>query len=287
MHSVDFVYPNVTSLSQRGSLLTRWSLAQEAGCIYVEVPADMIKNKTEVERTGQEIGSFLSRSSIEELYEQDASVPRDLHYVLHTEPSVPRTDQYGLATQTPLRWHDDAWVTAFVNMIVEIQDFLGRPADVIEIHPGDRRNSYVDLGLAVSSIVEGHRNVFDTKPLVLLENRTGQIVSNGNGVAEMWHCIRDNFPEVACTFGIMCDLQQFYTVTGKNLLPALRQIPAESLRGFHIHHKHRCPSLSDPIPWAEVFEYIRDVEQPILINPEIHHANRVKDAVTFCKQMLG
>lgn len=28
---------------------------------------------------------------------------------------------------------------------------------------------------------------------------------------------------MACTFGIMCDLQQFYTVTGKNLLPALRR----------------------------------------------------------------
>ena len=68
---------------------------------------------------------------------------------------------------------------------------------------------------------------------------------------------------------------------------AAAQIPAESLRGFHICYKYRCPSLSDPIPWAGAFGYVRNIEQPILINPETHHANRVKDAVVFGKLMLG
>ncbi len=70
MPRIHYVYPNITELAQRGGLAGRWRLAAPLGGTHVEVPADFIKNRTEVERTGQDIGAFLSWSSIELLYER-------------------------------------------------------------------------------------------------------------------------------------------------------------------------------------------------------------------------
>jgi hypothetical protein len=287
MVAVDFVYPNVPAVSQRGGLLERWNRAREAGCTYVEVPADMVKNRTEVERTGQDIGSFLSRASIEEIYVQDEALPKGVRYILHTEPSVPRTDQYGLMAQTPLRWYDDAWVTAFVDMMIEIQDFLGRPAEAIEIHSGDRRNSFTDIALAVSSIVEAHHSAFGQEPLVLMVNRPGQVVSDGGTASEAWHYVSENLPELLCSFGLALDLHHLYTARKGDLIPSLRQVPPEAVAAFHIHYRHQLPSPYDPLPWTEVFDYIRGIEGRVLIKTEIRRADRVGEAVAFCRPMLA
>jgi hypothetical protein len=84
----------------------------------------------------------------------------------------------------------------------------------------------------------------------------------------------------------VCDVQHLYDAAGEGLVSSLEQIPKESLGGFHVHYNNRCPSLSDPIPWEEVFGHIQGLERPIFINTEIHDANRVKDAVAFCRGML-
>ncbi len=89
MAQAHFVYPNVTEFEQRGGLAERWARARDIGCDIVEVPADLIKNKTEVERTGQDIGSFLTQSSIELLYRRDLPIPGDLKYLAPYRPVNP------------------------------------------------------------------------------------------------------------------------------------------------------------------------------------------------------
>jgi hypothetical protein len=287
MPVVEFVYPNVSSVRQRGGLSERWTLAREAGCSYVEMPADLIKNRTEVERTGQDVGSFLSASSIEQLYEHDGGTATGVRYILHTEPSVPRRDSYDLMTQTPLRWYDDAWVTAFVEMLLGVENFLGSPASAIEIHPGDTRNTREDLILAVDDIVEAHESAFGVEPLVLIENRTGQIVADGADMAAFWDCIRRDAPDAACRFGFVIDLQQLYAVTRGRLAAALDEVPQRAIAGFHVHHRHRCPSAGDPIPWEDTFARVRKIDRPLLITPAVHDGRQVQDAIAFCRRMLG
>ncbi|WP_243670725.1 hypothetical protein [Methanoculleus chikugoensis] len=150
MPGADYIYPNVTEAAQRGGgFLERWHLAEPLGCRYIEIPADFIKNQTEVERTGgQEIGSMLTRSSVELLYEQDAALPGTLRYLLHTEPAIPRrTPPHGRQATASLRWRDPGWVAGFGgDMLLEIEDVLGIPPEIIEIHPpGDRRNTHADI----------------------------------------------------------------------------------------------------------------------------------------------
>jgi len=55
MTNVSYIYPNVASLKQRGGFDERWELAREKGCAYIEIPADFIKNKTEVRATGLDL----------------------------------------------------------------------------------------------------------------------------------------------------------------------------------------------------------------------------------------
>lgn len=86
--------------------------------------------------------------------------------------------------------------------------------------------------------------------------------------------------------GIVLDVQQLYTVTKKNFLREFEMIPIEALKGFHIHSKHRVPDLSNEIPWEFVFDRIPNMDGNIIINPEIHHKNKVKDAIKFCEERL-
>jgi hypothetical protein len=141
-----FVYPNTSELNRRGrgSLSSRQILAERTGCIIIEMPADFIKNKTECNLTGFPLGSFLDQRAIQLLYEPPVE-PAEIDYILHTEPSLPRTDGYGLSNQAPLRWYDQDWVEHFIEMTISIAQYLKSLPLAIEIHPGDRRNSHYNL----------------------------------------------------------------------------------------------------------------------------------------------
>ncbi len=103
MADISYVYPNVSGIQQRGGLVDRWQLAKELRCSYVEVPADFIKNKTEIEKTGLNLGDFLTEKAIAALYSEATNVPRKLKYIIHTEPSLARKDGYGITHQAPLK----------------------------------------------------------------------------------------------------------------------------------------------------------------------------------------
>ena len=92
-NNVSYVYPNTSDLNRggRGGLSVRFELAQSSGCEFIEMPADFIKNKTEIELTGLDLGCTLTKEAVVTLYDP-GSPSRNLAYILHTEPSLPRTD---------------------------------------------------------------------------------------------------------------------------------------------------------------------------------------------------
>ena len=286
MVNVSYVYPNVSGIPQRGGLLDRWELAQDLGCTYIEVPADFIKNKTEIQKTGLDLGSFLDKQTIATLYKNDCNIPEKLKYILHTEPSLVRNTGYGIAHQAPLKWYDGVWLEKFACMLIAISRFFGTPPSIIEIHPGDKRNSFKDIIKSVKCLLDKCNNEFKTEPLILIENRTGQFISSGRDIYNFWKFMSKNNPELENNVGIVLDIQQLYTVTKKNFINEFGLIPVDALKGFHIHHKHRVPDLSNEIPWNSVFDRILNMENHIIINPEIHHKNKVQDAIKFCEKGL-
>ncbi len=277
--TISYVFPNTSEIHQRGGLDERRKLAEAAGCSFIEVPADLIKKESETDATGQELCTFLTRESIAKLYTPTRNLSGTIPYILHTDPALNKCVR--------LRWNDPAWTEQFIRMILDISVFFGTLPGKIEIHPGDNRNSYADIVRGVKAIQAGYREAYGYVPQILLENRTGQFISQGRQIAGLWDYIRQNDPELRYSFGIVLDIQQLSTVTKENFLSSLNQIPSDCLKGFHIHRLHRPPAIGDGIPWKEVFEKIGEIRHDIIINPEIHHNNKVADVIGFCERMIG
>ncbi len=287
MPGADYIYPNVTEVARRSGLLERWHLARQIGCAYIEVPADFIKNGTEVERTGQEIGSMLNRSSVEHLYEQDTDLPGSLGYVMHTEPAIPRKDRHGRQVTADLRWRDRDWVIAFGDMLIEIEDFLGIPPDIIEIHPGDRRNVHADIVTAMHTLIAAHWNAFGTEPLVLLEHHKDQGISTGSQLQAFWATLGGTHPEIAGLTGIALDPWHLHAAAKGDFSGSLNKIPRDALRAFHLHNDLNPPSMTDRIPWREVFQVIGSLPETPRIKPVVYRKSRVPAAIAFCEEMLA
>ena len=179
--SISYVFPNTSEIPQRGGLEERWKLAEPAGCTFVEVPADLIKNKTETAATGQDLCTFLRRQSIETLYKKSGS-PAGNHYILHTEPSLGRSDGYGLKAQAAIKWYDREWTDHFIQMVTDIWIFWECPQQRSR-STRDRRNSYDDIVTVVRKIQERYGDVFGMVPEILLENRTDQFITSGSDIA--------------------------------------------------------------------------------------------------------
>ena len=286
MTDITYVFPNLSSIRQRGGLSSRLDFARDLGCDYLEVPADFIKNKTEVKRTGLEMGSCLTPTAITELYDAETG-PASLPYILHTEPSLPRMDGYGVRSQAPLRWYDAAWARALVEMILGISEQLNTPPAAVEIHPGDQRNRDDDLVRAMLAIRSAYEDRFGAVPAILLENRTGQFIQEGLSITRFWKHLLSVAPELSVDCGIVLDVQQLATVTRTRVASNLAAIPPEALKAFHIHALHRAPSMENTIPWAKVFSTIRQLDSPVLINPEVHHLGQVEQTIAFCQEMMG
>jgi hypothetical protein len=287
MTTVSYVYPNVASLKQRGGFDERWGLAREHGCAYIEVPADFIKNRTEVRATGLDLCAVPDRAAIEKLYDGDSACRKEVHYILHTEPSLRRTDGYGISAQAPLKWYDAGWRERFVQMVLDVSDVLGRPADMIEVHPGDRRNTTQDIIASVVSLLDAYEGAFGMRPAVMLENRTGQCIQEGREIRKLADDVAARGDDLLASFGCVLDVQQLHTVTKERCFASFDLVPPAFLRGFHIHRKHGTPSVGDPIPWGRICAKIGTFDHPVIINPEVHHKNEVGETIGFCRGMVG
>jgi hypothetical protein len=159
------------------------------------------------------------------------------------------------------------------------------PPTLTEIHPGDTRNSVDDIINASRFIQQTFHSEFATRPLILLENRTEQFLFTGHELA--WFATRiAQEDDLKSTAWIVLDIQQLFTRTKSDFLDELRAIPTGSVKGLHIHSKHRTPSDTDPIPWRNVFSWIKDIPDGVIINPEVHHRKQVHETIQFCEAML-
>jgi hypothetical protein len=281
------VFPNISTFNRngRGCLDQRYEIAEAHGCSFVEVPADFVKNKTEVRLTGKELGSILSAQDIQKLYEP-GTPSKDIKYILHTEPQLSRRNGKGFSCTPQLKWNDQKWVRDFANMAVAISKRFGVSPAGIEIHPGGKHNSYSDIVRSITTIRDSFEKSFNIIPFVVLENRTGQFVSNGEQIQKFWQILLFENRSLSKYVGIVLDIQQLYTVTKSDFLKQLYYIPKESVKGLHIHCRHRTPSVENKIPWAEVFTWLGEIEHNIFLNPEVHHHSQAKDTISFCNEMM-
>ena len=285
--NISYVFPNISTFNRngRGGLHQRYQIAEAHRCSLVEVPADFVKNKTEVQLTGKKLGSILSTQDIQKLYES-GTPSKNIKYILHTEPQLSRRNGKGVSCTPQLQWNDRKWVRDFANMVVGISKRFDVSPAGIEIHPGGRHNTYSDIVRSITTIREGFEESFNTIPFVVVENRTGQFISNGEQIHEFWQTLLLENPGLRKNVGIVLDIQQLYTVTKDDFLKHLKCIPHESVKGFHIHCRHRAPSVENKIPWEEVFTWLWQFEHKIFLNPEVHHLSQAINTISFCNEMM-
>ena len=147
------------------------------------------------------------------------------------------------------RWHDQDWLRAFVAMQLEIAEHVGVAPAAIEIHPGSMPNEVDQILAGARALMDAFAERYGQAPLILLENRTGQVVSDGRDLLDVWRAAEAMGAEFVQQFGIVLDVQQLFTQT-KPTAPFMQHfglIPDEALRAFHIHAKHRVPRMGDPI----------------------------------------
>lgn len=283
-----YVYPNTSEMNgsrrdeyPRGGIQQRLDAARALGCDLVELPADLVKKRSEVIRTGLAIGCFLDRSAIARVYRAD-SVIANRKLVFHTEPQI--------TSGCRLCWHDGSWLRSFLEMQLALSEHLGVCPAAIEIHPGRRPNTVQDIIGAVRALIGTFGNRYGAPPMILLENRTEHVASDGQSIATLWHAANACGSGISEHFGIVLDIQQLFTQTKKcpaAFLHSLAEIPDEALRGFHVHRRHQAPRVHDGIPWPEVFCRIRKLSRDVLINPEVLARGHVSGALEFCRQMLS
>ena len=248
--NISYVFPNISTFNRngRGGLHNRYKIAAAANCNIIEVPADFVKNKTEIQLTGKKLGSILTSKEVKKLYEAGTPL-ENVKYILHTEPSLQRRDRKGNSKTPPLCWNDQKWVSDFISMIIEISKRFRIPPVGVEIHPGGRNNTNVDLIHSIIKIRSQFEKYFKIAPFVVVENRTGQFISNGEQISNFWETLLSTEQWLSDFVGIVLDIQQLYTVTRLNFLKQLRIIPHNSIKGLHIHCRHRTPSIENKIPW--------------------------------------
>ena len=299
--AIKFTFPNLSSIPQRGNVSNRIKKAREfekknnlkTNFDMVEVPADFTKNQSEMKKMGLDIGEMLlSQNAIESIYKKEESPSNT--YVLHTEPSLPRTylvDENKKSFTPKLLWYDLEWLKNFEIQLFLLIEFFNAPPKAIELHPGISNrgiNTIKTFAEAIQIIVDDIESKFDETPLIMIENRTGHIIQDGESMVSFFNYFKREFPNYASNVGIILDIQQFYTVTKENFKAELYKIPKEVICGSHIHTKHQAPSLDDLIPWNYVFDFLRSVNmtKDLYILPEVHNEKQLVRTIDFIEENL-
>ena len=284
-----WVLPNVAEFNKngRGSIYGRLVEAKRLGFDLIEIPADFIKNKTEIEITGLSFGDFLTKDAIVRLYDKTNVDTNSLNrrYILHTDPQLRRNIGNRTVQPKPLKWYNKVWLEKFIEMLHNIVEYFEVPPYAIEIHPGTKPNKIENVTNAMSILSDEFPDT-----LILLENRTEQIVSNAKQINTLWNLLKET--SNSKKLGIILDVQQLFTVSKGDLrifIKNIQNLNVESLTGVHIHSKHKCPSLNDKIPWQKVFEWLSKViteKRLFLVNPEVHHRNQILKTRKFIEKLF-
>ena len=287
--------PNLASYKQRGGIVERSRKIERINqelktndFEIIEIPGDFIKNKTEMSKTGFQLGKMLDTSAVCSLYTKTKGPKKP--YILHTEPALPRRGDSSRITPK-LKWFDVEWYQKFIDHVYTICNFLEDPLYAVEIHPGTPQNKQNNIGKFVEAIIKMKDDLGEIgspSPLILIENRTPHIISSGKQIKQFSEQIEHVVGNVK-SIGIMLDVQQFYSKTRQDFPNELELIPPNILLGFHIHQKHRCPKLSGPINWELIRNYVQEnfKHSSLLILPEVHHRKDLILTYRFCKNYLS
>lgn len=301
-----YTYPNIGSFNRngRGGLKQRQKELKKINNKYntvdfqlVEIPADFIKNKTEEEKTGLKVCSFLNKDAVKHIY-KPGLLDKNIEYILHTEPVLGHRGSNGSCTPK-LKWYNSDWMEKFIYHVFSIIDFFGVTPYAIEIHPGKfarGKNNIRALSKAINKLHTEYEQNYNEETLIFIENRTDQYIQDGSDVEYFWKYFTNSYPHLINKTGIILDIQQFHTSTKKfkqNFESEFSKIPKESLLGVHIHGRngraHQVPQEKDQIPWKFVKEQIKDlgnVKRPLYVLPEVHHAKHAEKTYEFCKDFL-
>lgn len=285
-----FVYPNVSSFNSknsRGGLLNRWEKAKQYNFNFVEVPANFVK-KNETNFLGLNEGEFLTKDAINKLYFKNDKLPRDIKYIFHTEPF--------LTPKCHLKWYSEPWVKRFINMNIDIARHLGLPPTMIEIHPGKKPNTSQYIAESAINLLNSFKDEFKVEPVILIENRTDHVISNGIQMKEFWDYLIKNYPLYHKHIGFVVDFSAMYTQVSKDysnnvnshLIDNIKLIPNESIKGCHIHNSHlKAPTIEDAIPWLSVFNKITGISNDLILNPEVFNPRLALETRKFCIDMIN
>lgn len=290
MGEIWFVFPNVGGVNSkncRGRLLNRWKKAKKYSFNFVELPAHFVRN-TETDFLGLSAGEFLTKEAIKKLYPKDDKLPIDLRYIFHTEPA--------LAPKCYLKWYSEPWVKRFIAMNIDIARHMGLPPTMIEIHPGKKPNTNQHIAEAAIKLFNSFKDEFKVEPTVLIENRTGHVISNGIQIKEFWDCLINDYPLYQKYIGFVVDFRTMHTQVSKDyyddvnghFIDNVELIPDESIKGCHIHNSHtKAPTIRDDIPWLSVFNKIVSVNNDLILNPEVFNLGLALETKEFCIDMIN
>jgi hypothetical protein len=294
--NVKYVLPNLSTFNQRGGLVSRSKIVEEiekstdnVKFQLVEIPADFVKNYSETEKTGLSLGSMLTSKTVCKIYQKENGFSKA--YCLHTEPGIPRRTPKNFKT-SKLCWFDEVWIDAFLHHLVAIIDFLGKPPEVIEVHPGTKQkglNSIKSLILGLELLMIHLKDSLNILPDIFIENRTPHIISSGANI----RLFRDELMSIDLlkkhSIGIILDVQQLFSKARGRFVDELWKIPHEILRGFHIHQLHRTPTNEGKINWIAVRDFIHsgNFKSDLHILPEVHHMDQLLETYKFCTDFLG
>ena len=290
MGEIWFVFPNVrgfNSKNSRGGLLNRWENAKKYSFDFLEVPANFVK-KNETQFLGLNKCEFLTEEAINKLYSKDDKLPRGIKYIFHTEPA--------LASKCCLKWYSDPWVKRFIKMNIDIARHMGLPPTMIEIHPGKKPNTNQYIAESAIKLFNNFKDEFKVKPIILIENRTEHVISNGIQMKEFWDYLIKNYPLYQKYIGFVVDFSALYTQVSKDysnnisshFIDNIELIPDESIKGCHIHNSHtKAPTIKDAVPWLPVFNKINSVNNDLILNPEVFSPRLAFETKKFCVDMIN
>ena len=174
-------------------------------------------------------------------------------------------------------------------MLVFISDHLGRPAEIIRIHPGKAHGvTYSAIARSMRFISNYYADACGVHPSVVIENAVPSLLETGSDIRGFWGVMQDQAPEICDTCGVLLNMGALATAAKRRSDPVeshLAQLPAKALRGFAI-----APSAStaqDPIPWDLLFGGIAILPQDACIYPGGAGEGRIEDVLAFCRDRLA
>ena len=256
----------------RGTLKERFEDAKKLGLTRIEVPFDLVREENdEYLKLNKKIGDIIAKEDFEKLYGKEKF---EHEYILHTDPE--------LKENHILYWNLTEWRTKYFQSIIDFAHFIGKPPFAIEFHPSKPKRSK-NMDKAIVEAFDKFKEI--NNPYILIENRTGMYISTVKDMIKFYETVCENLsPSEIKKFGLCIDISQIYTEQRKDPTNEIAKIPRNYILCWHIHYKHKVPSMQDPINWREITKILKETKAICL--PEVFTFNNIIQTIKFIEKMI-